>query len=117
MLADRFVPGFVGEDAGAVGGRGRAFGSAGTEPLLLVHVQAKVAADVVAVGQFGGEFFGVPAVDGLIPPAGPLDDGQAVERLEVHERVEAFAGVHVIGILFPQGGHSAQMERNRLVDR
>ena len=50
-------------------------------PELVLAVQTKIVVQGVQVLQGGIEPGGVPGVERLVPPGGPLDDGQAVDRL------------------------------------
>src|SRR5208337_4158703 len=69
-------------------------GSGGREPELLIGIEAKILGDFEDAGEVGGEAFGVPAIDGQIPPHGPLPTRQAVDGLKVHEGAKAFNMVH-----------------------
>jgi len=60
-------------------------GSRGGEPELLVGIEAEVSGDFENAGEIGGEPFGVPAIDGQVPPHGPHPAGETVDGLEVHE--------------------------------
>ncbi len=57
-------------------------GSGGGEPELLVGIEAEVLGDFEDSGEIGREAFGVPAIDGQVPPHGPLPARQAVDGLQ-----------------------------------
>jgi hypothetical protein len=88
----------VGDDSRAVGGRFGRLRPHATEMLVAELIQSEVGGDVMPVPRVAipgpGQPLGVPSLDGLVPPGRPFHDRQAVERLEFHDRPEAFAIVH-----------------------
>jgi hypothetical protein len=75
-------------------------GCRGGKPELLIGIEAKVFGDFENAGEVGGESLGVPAIDGQVPPHGPLPAGQAVDGLKIHEGAKTFDVIHGFCVRF-----------------
>ena len=88
------VVGLVLHDGRAVMGGAGAVGGHVLEPILAVDVQIKGFEQCVA-RQRGIQSLAVPAVQGQIPPSGPLDHRQAIGgQAAAEHRLKAFAVGH-----------------------
>ena len=66
----------------------------GTEPELFVGVKAEIFRYFEHIIQLFWKPLAFPAFNGLVPPHGPFNHGQAVDRLVIHDRAKTFRMIH-----------------------